>query len=97
MHAPDVHLRRSRDLERLIAHPNLDRPVVEVDEVAQLSVSRVLHRVLLDGARTDDASEPPASASAVRLSILDATGGKAKDDEIYAAVLRSEWRVALEY
>jgi hypothetical protein len=30
-------------------------------------------------------------------AILDATGGKAKAGETYAAVLRSEWRVALDW
>jgi hypothetical protein len=30
-------------------------------------------------------------------AILDATGGKAKAGEVYAAVLRSEWRVALDW
>ena len=30
-------------------------------------------------------------------AIADATGGKAKQDEAYAAVLKSEWRIALEY
>jgi hypothetical protein len=29
-------------------------------------------------------------------AILDATGGKATSGEVYAAVLRSEWRVALD-
>ncbi len=29
-------------------------------------------------------------------AILDATGGKAAPTEVYAAVLRSEWRVALD-
>ena len=29
-------------------------------------------------------------------AILDATGGAAKAGEVYAAVLRSEWRVALD-
>jgi hypothetical protein len=29
-------------------------------------------------------------------AIQDATGGKAKPDEIYKAVLRSEWRIASE-
>ena len=30
-------------------------------------------------------------------AILDATQGRAKADEVYAAVLRSEWRVALDW
>jgi hypothetical protein len=30
-------------------------------------------------------------------AILDATGGKAREGETYAAVLRSEWRVALDW
>jgi hypothetical protein len=30
-------------------------------------------------------------------AIADATGGKAKPGEAYAAVLRSEWRIALDY
>jgi hypothetical protein len=30
-------------------------------------------------------------------AILDATKGKAKAGEVYAAVLRSEWRVALDW
>jgi hypothetical protein len=30
-------------------------------------------------------------------AIMDATGGKAKAGEVYAAVLRSEWRVALDW
>jgi hypothetical protein len=30
-------------------------------------------------------------------AIMDATGGKAKAGEVYAAVLRSEWRIALEW
>jgi hypothetical protein len=38
------------------------------------------------------------SARAARTqAILDATEGKAKAGEIYAAVLRSEWRVALDW
>jgi hypothetical protein len=40
---------------------------------------------------------PGHTARAARArAIRDATGGKAKDGEIYAAVLRSEWRIALE-
>jgi hypothetical protein len=30
-------------------------------------------------------------------AILDATRGKAKAGEVYAAVLRSEWRIALNW
>jgi hypothetical protein len=30
-------------------------------------------------------------------AIAEATGGKATLDEAYAAVLRSEWRIALDY
>lgn len=30
-------------------------------------------------------------------AIMDATGGTAKAGEVYAAVLRSEWRIALEW
>ena len=30
-------------------------------------------------------------------AIQDATGGAARTDEVYAAVLRSEWRVALDH
>jgi hypothetical protein len=30
-------------------------------------------------------------------AIADATGGKAKPGEVYAAVLRSEWRIALDH
>lgn len=42
--------------------------------------------------------QPGRTARAARAqAILDATGGKAKDGEVYAAVLRSEWRIALEY
>jgi hypothetical protein len=38
----------------------------------------------------------PARA-ARRQAILDATNGAARDGEVYAAVLRSEWRVALDW
>lgn len=38
----------------------------------------------------------PARAARSR-AILDATGGRARKGEIYAAVLRSEWRVALDW
>lgn len=38
------------------------------------------------------------SARAARTqAILDATNGAAKDGEVYAAVLRSEWRVAMDW
>jgi hypothetical protein len=30
-------------------------------------------------------------------AVLDATGGKAETGEVYAAVLRSEWRIALDH
>jgi hypothetical protein len=30
-------------------------------------------------------------------AILDATGGTAKAGEVYAAVLRSEWKIALDW
>jgi hypothetical protein len=30
-------------------------------------------------------------------AILDATSGSAKTDEVYAAVLRSEWRIAMDW
>ncbi len=38
----------------------------------------------------------PARAARTR-AIMDATGGAAKAGERYAAVLRSEWRVALDW
>jgi hypothetical protein len=38
----------------------------------------------------------PARAARTQ-AILDATGGEAKEGEVYAAVLRSEWRIALEW
>ncbi|HEY5694832.1 MAG TPA: hypothetical protein VIR14_10005 [Gaiellaceae bacterium] len=38
----------------------------------------------------------PARAARSR-AILDATGGKAKAGEVYAAVLRSEWRIAQDW
>lgn len=41
--------------------------------------------------------QPGRTARAARAqAILDATNGKAREGEIYAAVLRSEWRVALD-
>ena len=42
--------------------------------------------------------KPGLTARAARSqAILDATGGKARAGEVYAAVLRSEWRVALDW
>ena len=42
--------------------------------------------------------KPGMTARAARSqAILDATQGKAKAGEVYAAVLRSEWRVALDW
>jgi hypothetical protein len=38
----------------------------------------------------------PARAARAQ-AILDAAGGSAKAGEVYAAVLRSEWRVALDW
>jgi hypothetical protein len=38
----------------------------------------------------------PARA-ARRQAILDATKGAAKNGEVYAAILRSEWRIALQW
>jgi hypothetical protein len=38
----------------------------------------------------------PARAARSR-AILDATGGRAKPGDVYAAVLRSEWRVAQDW
>ncbi len=38
----------------------------------------------------------PARAARSR-AILDVTGGKAKAGEVYAAVLRSEWRIAQDW
>jgi hypothetical protein len=41
---------------------------------------------------------PGLTARAARSqAILEATGGRAKAGEVYAAVLRSEWRVALDW
>ncbi len=41
---------------------------------------------------------PGLTARAARSqAILDATGGEAKAGEVYAAVLRSEWRVAMDW
>lgn len=42
--------------------------------------------------------KPGMTARAARSqAILDATQGKAKAGEVYAAVLRSEWRVAMDW
>ena len=42
--------------------------------------------------------KPGLAAQAARTqAILDATGGKAKAGEVYAAVLASEWRVAQKW
>jgi hypothetical protein len=42
--------------------------------------------------------KPGMTARAARSqAILDATKGKAKAGDVYAAVLRSEWRVALDW
>jgi hypothetical protein len=42
--------------------------------------------------------KPGATAKAARThAILEATRGEAKTGESYAAVLRSEWRVALDW
>ena len=38
----------------------------------------------------------PARAARTQ-AILDATNGKARAGDVYAAVLRSEWRVALDW
>lgn len=38
----------------------------------------------------------PARAARTQ-AILDATNGAAHDGEVYAAILRSEWRVALDW
>ena len=38
----------------------------------------------------------PARAARTQ-AILDATGGSAQRGEVYAAVLRSEWRIALDW
>ena len=38
----------------------------------------------------------PARAARTQ-AILDATNGKAKEGDTYAAVLRSEWRVSLDW
>jgi hypothetical protein len=38
----------------------------------------------------------PARAARTQ-AILDATGGAARAGEVYAAVLRSEWRVAMDW
>jgi hypothetical protein len=42
--------------------------------------------------------QPGKTARAARAqAIVDATKGKAKEGEVYAAVLRSEWRIALDH
>jgi hypothetical protein len=42
--------------------------------------------------------KPGQSAKAARArAIEDATGGKARRGEVYAAVLRSEWRIAQDW
>jgi hypothetical protein len=42
--------------------------------------------------------KPGMTARAARLqAIQDATGGTVKEGEVYAAILRSEWRIAREY
>jgi hypothetical protein len=42
--------------------------------------------------------QPGRTARAARAqAIRDATEGKAKSGEVYAAVLRSEWRIALDW
>jgi hypothetical protein len=38
----------------------------------------------------------PARAARTQ-AILDATNGAAKEGEVYAAVLRSEWRIAMDW
>jgi hypothetical protein len=38
----------------------------------------------------------PARAARTQ-AILEATSGKAKNGEVYAAVLRSEWRIAMDW
>jgi hypothetical protein len=38
----------------------------------------------------------PARAARTQ-AILDATGGLARGGEVYAAILRSEWRIALDW
>ena len=41
--------------------------------------------------------QPGRTARAARVqAVLDATQGTAREGEVYAAVLRSEWRVALD-
>jgi len=40
---------------------------------------------------------PGLSARAARAqAVHDATGGKAREDEVYGAILRSEWRISFE-
>ena len=38
-----------------------------------------------------------AARAARTQTILDATNGKAREGDVYAAVLRSEWRVAMDW
>jgi hypothetical protein len=38
-----------------------------------------------------------AAGAARTQAILDATNGKAREGDVYAAVLRSEWRVAMDW
>jgi hypothetical protein len=60
----------------------------------------VLHKVGEDRWRLlgEADRQPGKSARAARAqAILDATKGKAKPGEVYAAVLRSEWRIALDH
>jgi len=57
---------------------------------------------LVDGAGWELLGEVPRRrglpARAARTqAILDATGGAARSGEVYAAVIRSEWRVALDW
>ena len=43
------------------------------------------------------ARRPGLPARAARAqAVADATGGKPREDEVYAAILRSEWRIAFE-
>jgi hypothetical protein len=43
---------------------------------------------------SDDPVRQPATRAQ---AIHDAAGGKVEAGEVYAAVLRSEWRIALDY
>ena len=41
--------------------------------------------------------QPGLTAKAARRqAVADATGGKAQPDEVYAVILRSEWRISFE-